>query len=80
MFAENDEDDVDQSQGSSFLKVYKEGEEEEDLENEKKLTKDQVKFTDDNADEEDNDDEEPKDKSLLIAEIGSKTFDQKERK
>ena len=51
MFADNDEDDVDQSQGSSFLKVYKEGDEEEDYEKEKKLTKDQVKFTDDNADD-----------------------------
>jgi hypothetical protein len=51
MFADNDEDDVDQSQGSSFLKVYKEGDEEVDYEKEKKLTKDQVKFTDDNADD-----------------------------
>ena len=77
MFAENDEDDVDQSNGSSFLKVYKEGEEQEEQQ-EKQLTKDQVKFS--NADDQEESDSEAKDKSLLIAEIGSKTFDQKERK
>ena len=77
MFAENDEDDVDQNASSSFLKVYKEGQEPE-VEQEKKLTKDQVKFSEDDV--QDEVEGEQKDKSLLIAEIGSQTFDQNGKK
>ena len=72
MFAENDEDDVDQN-GSTFLKVYKEEDAQETLE-EKRLSKDDVKFKDSN--EKEDFEGELKSTSPMIAEIGSKTFDQ----
>ena len=77
MFAENDEDDVEHSGSQSFLKVYKEGEAEE-LQVEKPLTKDDVKFTDDSNHDEVNGDTSGK--SPMIAEIGSQTFDQSSNK
>jgi len=40
MFAQDDEDDV---EGSGFLNVYKEGDDSE-VQTEKKLTKEQIKF------------------------------------
>ena len=75
MFAENDEDDVDNAEGS-FLKVYKEGEAPKESEKQKKLTADQVKFKEEGVD---NDELEESNGGPLIAEIGSKTFDNKKQ-
>jgi hypothetical protein len=71
LFAKDDEDDVEHEDG--FLKVYK-AREGDKVEAEKKLTADQVKF----KAEGDDATEEPEESSTgpMIAEIGSKTFDQ----